>query len=145
MKLKLEHVAIIVSDLEKMKTFYTEYFAGTSSKKYENKHKNFTSYFIEFNGDSKIELMHLGAVKISSNTNNNINGINHLAFSTSSKDEVVYKLQEAKIYGLNILEEPRLSGLGYYVGTISDPEGNKIEILYKNLEILQPHQTHYHA
>lgn len=41
--MRIEHVAIWVSDLEAMKTFYEKYFNGKSNTKYHNKEKEFES------------------------------------------------------------------------------------------------------
>lgn len=40
--MKIEHIAIWVRDLEKMKEFYETYFAGTSTELYHNKKRGFT-------------------------------------------------------------------------------------------------------
>ena len=56
--MKIEHLAIWVNDLEKMKTFYTKYFNASSGEKYHNPTKNFTSYFLSFDKGCRLELMH---------------------------------------------------------------------------------------
>lgn len=43
--MKIEHVAIWVKDLEKMKNFYETYFHVDTSAKYHNEKKEFESYF----------------------------------------------------------------------------------------------------
>ncbi len=55
--MKIDHVAIWVSDLEKMKSFYETYFNATSGNKYINSQKRFSSYFLSFEGGARLELM----------------------------------------------------------------------------------------
>ncbi|MBR9999543.1 MAG: VOC family protein, partial [Cyclobacteriaceae bacterium] len=56
--IKIEHVAIWVKDLENMKDFYVKYFNVRSGEKYSNPAKKYSSYFIFFEGSSRLELMH---------------------------------------------------------------------------------------
>ena len=50
--MRIEHIAIWANDLESVKEFYCTYFEMTSSEKYVNKKKNFSSYFLSFEGAS---------------------------------------------------------------------------------------------
>ena len=43
--MRIEHLAIWVSDLEVMRTFYETYFGAKANKRYHNPTKNFYSYF----------------------------------------------------------------------------------------------------
>ena len=56
--MKIEHLAVWVSDLETARRFYETYFEGESGEKYHNPKKSFTSYFISFKGEARLELMH---------------------------------------------------------------------------------------
>ena len=47
-------------DLEKLKDFYVKYFGCKVSEKYENKSKQFSSYFLSFSSGCRIELMKRG-------------------------------------------------------------------------------------
>lgn len=55
--MRIEHIALWSNDLEQMKSFYMKYFKGISNDKYTNKMKQFESYFLEFEGGARIELM----------------------------------------------------------------------------------------
>ena len=57
-QMKIEHLAVWVSDLETARRFYETYFEGESGEKYHNPKKSFTSYFISFKGEARLELMH---------------------------------------------------------------------------------------
>lgn len=43
--MKIEHVALLTNDLEKMRDFYETYFAAKSSALYHNPKNKFSSYF----------------------------------------------------------------------------------------------------
>lgn len=124
--MKIEHIAIWAKDLEKMRTFYLKYFNGKSNEKYINAIRNFSSYFIEFENGARIELMNMPIIP--DNYNMETIGINHLAFSTGSKEKVDELTKILKNDGFMIIQEPGTTGDGYYESLISDPEGNRIEI-----------------
>ena len=84
--MKIEHLAIWVSDLEAMRAFYTHYFDLISGEKYINDKKGFTSYFLSFgSGLSRIELMKRIDITTDYTNRGNILGLAHIAFSVGSK------------------------------------------------------------
>ena len=97
----IHHLAIWTFRLEELKTFYTTYFKGKSNEKYINPQKGFESYFISFN------------------------------FSFDSKEEVLQTTELLRTKGYIIASEPRTSGDGYFESVILDPDGNRIECVYK--------------
>ena len=46
--MRIEHIAIWTSDLERMRDFYQTYFNMKCGDKYENIKKGFSSYFLSF-------------------------------------------------------------------------------------------------
>lgn len=57
--MKIDHIAIWCDDLERMREFYTTYFACVANDIYRNPSKGYSSYFLSFSaGSSRIELMH---------------------------------------------------------------------------------------
>lgn len=50
--MKIEHIAIWVKDLEKVKDFYVKYFNMNCNEKYTNSQKKFSSYFLSFEGET---------------------------------------------------------------------------------------------
>jgi len=54
--MKIEHIALYVNDLEKMRTFYETYFQAVSNQKYHNPKTGFQSYFLTFDSGSRLEL-----------------------------------------------------------------------------------------
>jgi lactoylglutathione lyase len=127
--MKIHHVAVWTPDLERSKSFYEKYFGCVSSALYINEKKRFTSYFLDFDGHAKIELMHRPDIPI--NKNNAIDqyqGFIHIAISVGSKEKVDELYALFLEQGVQIASEPRLTGDGYYELTIMDPDGNRIEV-----------------
>ncbi|MCF2611815.1 VOC family protein [Fusobacterium perfoetens] len=123
----IDHIAIWVEDLEKMREFYCKYFDGVSNQKYENKIKGFESYFISFDGATRIELMK--RKDIEERIYKEILGLAHLAFKVGSKEKVNELTEIFRKDGYKIIGEPRTTGDGYYESVILDPEGNRIELV----------------
>lgn len=123
----IDHIAIWVEDLEKMREFYCKYFDGVSNQKYENRVKGFESYFISFNGATRIELMK--RKDIEERIYKEILGLAHLAFKVGSKEKVNELTEIFRKDGYKIIGEPRTTGDGYYESVILDPEGNRIELV----------------
>lgn len=47
---RIHHVAIYVSDLERARRFFEDYFGGVAGKRYDNVATGFSSYFISLDG-----------------------------------------------------------------------------------------------
>lgn len=127
--MKIEHLAIWVQDLEKMKDFYTEYFGGKAGNKYRNERKNFSSYFLSFDEGPRLELMH--KPEIPSNINElskEYIGIIHFAVSVGSEEKVDELTERLRADGYKVVGETRWTGDGYYESVVLDPENNRIEI-----------------
>lgn len=127
--MKIEHLAIWVSDLEKMKSYYESYFGATAGAQYHNPTKNFTSYFLSFESGPRLELMHKPSIP--DNTNDaqlEYRGIIHFAVSVGSKEQVDGLTERLRADGYEIVGEPRTTGDGYYESVVMDPEHNRIEI-----------------
>ncbi len=127
--MKIEHLAIWVSDLEKMKAFYEKYFHGIAGKKYHNPKKQFTSYFLSFDEGCRLELMHRPTIPNHQNDwSTEYKGIIHVAISIGSKTKVDQLTETLRADGFTIVGEPRTTGDGYYESVVLDPEKNRIEI-----------------
>ena len=125
--MKIDHVAIWVKDLEKMKDFYISVFDMKCNTKYINPVKKFSSYFLSFDNGARIELMHKDDIDGENNRSTSY-GITHLAISVGCKTKVDNLTNSIKEMGYKIVGEPRTTGDGYYESVILDPEGNQIEI-----------------
>ncbi len=126
--MRIEHLAIWVQDLEKMKAFYSHFFNMKSSEIYINEKKGFSSYFLSFESGSRLELMHRADIVESEINRSLLMGFNHLAISVGSKEKVDELTNFFREKGIQIVGEPRTTGDGYYESVIADPEGNLIEI-----------------
>jgi len=125
----IEHLAIWVNDLERMKVFYEKYFNGKAGEKYHNPTKHFTSYFLSFEKGCRLELMQ--KPEIPDNQNDvmlQYIGIIHFAISVGSKEQVDGLTETMKNDGYTVVGEPRTTGDGYYESVVLDPENNRIEI-----------------
>lgn len=128
--MKLEHIAIWVKDIEKMKEFYIKYFNGVANDRYFNPQKQFESYFITFESGSRLEIMSKTIIKeLNKIDTEEYYGYAHLAFSFGSKDKVNTLTARLKENGYLVVGEPRITGDGYYESCVLDPEGNRVEIM----------------
>lgn len=126
--MKLEHIAIYVNDLEKMKEFYIKYFKLKSNSKYESSRTSLETYFLEFkDGGTRLELM--TRINISDKEKERYRtGYTHMAISVGNMEKVNNLTEKLRKDGFKIISEPRTTGDGYYESCILDPEGNQIEI-----------------
>ncbi|HOO27209.1 MAG TPA: VOC family protein [Lachnospiraceae bacterium] len=124
--MKITHVGIYTSDLERMKVFYEKYFQAVGNEKYENK-SGFSSYFMTFESGARLELMSHKDL-ITREIVDKMKGIAHLAFSVGSREAVDALVKQLTEDGYCLLSPVRETGDGYYEGCIADPDGNRIEI-----------------
>ena len=127
--MKIEHLAIWVDDLEVMRQFYLSYFNLTSSEKYTNPKKGFTSYFLTFGEEkTRIELMHRADILEPSERRGFMKGITHFSIAVDGHEAVNELTERLRAAHYTIESEPRTTGDGYYESVVLDPEGNHIEI-----------------
>ena len=114
--MKIHHIAIWTFQLEEMKEFYTRYFNGSSNEKYINPKKGFESYFLHFDEGTDLELM---------------SRTTHFAFAFDSQEAVLRQTERLRTAGYTIAGEPRTSGDGYFESVVLDPDGNRIECVFR--------------
>jgi len=128
--MQVDHVAIWVNDLEKMRKFYLQYFDCKSNEKYTNIQKQFSSYFLSFGLGSRIELMH--KPRLASRSQMEALGLAHISIRVAKKHEV----DEITVVLFNdaytVISFPRLTGDGYYESAVLDPEKNLLEIIFRD-------------
>ena len=125
--MKIEHIAMYVTDLEKARDFFVKYLGGTSNDGYHNKNTNFRSYFISFEGGARLELMTKPEL-IDVEKSLNRTGYAHIAFSVGSKERVDELTKQLRSEGYEVVSGPRTTGDGYYESCIVAFEENQIEI-----------------
>jgi len=126
--MKIDHIALYVNDLEKMRVFYEKYFNAKVSTIYRNAKTGLKTYFLEFDNGSRIEIMTKESLNNITKELDNV-GYIHIAFSVGSKDKVDELTKQFKDDGYKIINQPRITGDGYYESSIIDSEGNQIEIV----------------
>jgi len=126
--MKIHHIAIYVRDLEKTKIFYETYFGATANTQYHNPKTGLKTYFLSFDGDCRIEIMEKPNIAESENATEQM-GYTHLAFQVGGEEAVDSLTNRLRDAGYEVFSEPRTTGDGYYESCVSDPEGNRIEIV----------------
>ena len=123
----IEHIAMYVSDLEKARTFFMQYFGAASNEGYHNPCTDFRSYFLSFDNGARLEIMNKPKM---SDVEKGLNrtGYIHIAFSLGSKSAVDKLTERLKVDGYEVISGPRTTGDGYYESCIVGIEGNQIEI-----------------
>ena len=127
--MRIEHVALWTTDLERCKQFYISYFGAVAGVGYVNPAKGFESCFLSFASGARIEAMKtttLSPAVIESGAQRM--GFTHIAISVGSEQLVDALTQRLRKDGYPILDGPRRTGDGYYESVTLDPDGNRIEI-----------------
>ncbi len=125
--MRVEHIALYVSDLEGTREFFERFFGATSGKGYLNPVTHFRSYFLTFDDGARLEIMtrpDMSDVEKSPTRT----GWAHVAFSVGSEAEVNRLTFELAQAGYEIVSGPRTTGDGYYESCVLGPENNLIEI-----------------
>ncbi len=92
--------------------------------------KGFESYFIRFDCGADLELMSRTDVQNTPIGENRL-GLTHFAFALDSKEEVLELTEKLRSAGYTISGEPRTSGDGYFESVVLDPDGNRVECVFK--------------
>lgn len=126
MTVSIEHVAVWVRDLDRMRVFYTETLGGASGDFYENPATGFKSYFVSFGEGARLELMYLPGLRLP--PTGAASGFAHIALALGGRDAVDAAVAALRRRRVPIESEPRVTGDGYYEAVILDPEGNRVEL-----------------
>jgi lactoylglutathione lyase len=128
--MRIDHIAVWTSNLEGLKSFYIRYFDASASAIYYNHSKGFSSYFLDFGGECRLEIMEMATIPKSKNDPvKQFTGLIHFAIKTGSKPDVDKITERLRADGYKIISEPRTTGDGYYESVVLDPDGNRVEIL----------------
>ena len=125
--MKIEHIAMYVTDLEKTRDFFVKYLGGVSNDGYYNKNTDFQSFFISFEDGARLELMTKPEI-IDADKALNRTSYAHIAFSVGYKEKVDELTDQLRADGYEVVSGPRTTGDGYYESCIVAIEGNQIEI-----------------
>jgi lactoylglutathione lyase len=125
--LRIEHVALWVSDLEGMREFYERHLGGRTGPLYRNERTGYRSYFLSFGDGPRLELMTRDALRQGVQGEPTC-GYAHVALCVGSREDVDALARTLLAAGIAIASAPRTTGDGYYEAVVLDPEGNRIEI-----------------
>ena len=78
--MKINHIAIWSSDIERLKRFYVKYFEVEHTDRYKNETTGFSSYFLKFSDEARIEIMNKPGI-IDRDVNQEFYGYSHMAIS----------------------------------------------------------------
>lgn len=124
--MRIEHLALWTTDLDRSRDFYARFFGARPSALYRNPKTGFSSYFLSFSSGARIEIMSRADVTIRGPEERL--GLAHFALSVGSKEKVVGTTEALASAGVPVVSQPRHTGDGYFESVIADPDGNHIEI-----------------
>ena len=125
--MRIEHIAMYVSELEKAKEFFVTYFGASPSGEYHNRNTGFRSYFLSFDNGTRLEIMTRSECTAMQKDPFRY-GYAHIAFSVGSREKVDSLTKRLMEDGYPVTSGPRITGDGYYESCILGFEGNLIEI-----------------
>jgi len=124
--MRIEHVGLWVSDIDRVAAFYAKYFGASVGELYQNPRKGFESRFLEFGTGARLEIMKRTGV--SERATAELLGFAHVALAVGDEASVDALAARFVADGLPPDSGPRRTGDGYYECVVRDPEGNRVEI-----------------
>ena len=124
----IDHFAIYVRDLDTTIEFYKKYFGAVSNSQYVNQKTGLRTCFLTFEFGGRLEIMTKPGIPEIGIDGEHL-GYIHLAFSVGDKESVDRLTNLLHSDGYTVFSLPRTTGDGYYESCVSDPDGNRIEIV----------------
>lgn len=125
--MKIEHIAVFTTDLERECAFFEKYFGARRGALYHNKTTGFQSFFLTFEGGARLEIM-TRAERAKEPRERFATCFAHIAISVGSKEKVLELTALLERDGIEIASAPRTTGDGYFESVVLDFDGNSIEI-----------------
>lgn len=125
--MKIDHIAMYVSDLERSKKFWCKYFGAKPNDMYYNPRTGLKTYFLTFEDATRLEIMSCLDM-IDSEKHTTQTGYTHIAINVGGQDVVNSLTEILRNDGYRVISEPRMTGDGYYESCVLDAEDNRIEI-----------------
>ncbi len=127
--MRIDHIALWTTDLERCKRFYADSVGAALGAGYHTPAKGVTSCFISLGDGARIEAMHTTNLSpVSAEAGAQRMGWTHLAIAVGSEAQVDALTARLRGDGYPVLDGPRRTGDGYYESVVLDPDGNRIEI-----------------
>ena len=124
--MKMDHIALVTDDIEKLKDFYVKNFGGVAEEKWTD--GTVELYFVEFDNGVQIELEKRANPARHEIDRENSFGIAHLAFQVESK-KILQEVTDTLIErGVKLRSTPTAYGYDFYESRFFDPDGNVVEI-----------------
>ncbi|HOU69511.1 MAG TPA: VOC family protein [Paludibacteraceae bacterium] len=124
--MNIDHIAVYVKDLEKVKAFFETFFDAESNRLYHNSKTGLSTYIFSIGDGARLELMTKPDVDVEVPIQRL--GFIHISISVGSNanvDALTLRLQND---GYEVMSGPRTTGDGYYESSILGPENMQIEI-----------------
>ncbi|HWN47727.1 MAG TPA: VOC family protein, partial [Steroidobacteraceae bacterium] len=121
--MRIEHVGLWVSDIDRVAAFYAKYFRARVGELYQNPRKGFESRFLEFGTGARLEIMK--RTDVSERATTELLGFAHVALTVGDEASVDALAARFVSDGLVPDSGPRRTGDGYYECVVRDPEGNR--------------------
>ena len=127
---RLDHVALWTDDIERLASYYREYFGAKIGDRYVNASKGFESRFVTFEGGARLEIMRTTSMHPVQHAPAGAErmGLTHVALSLGSEERVDQLTNRLRDAGHPVIDGPRRTGDGYYESVVLDPDGNRLEI-----------------
>ena len=133
-QMRIEHIAVWSPNIKRLRDFYVKYFNAKANAGYENMKNGFTSYFLEFENGSRLEVMNMDGILQHEEAGKQYMGYCHLAMEAETMFEVIKLTEELKKDGYTIIGQARKTGDGYFESIVLDPDGNRVEIVQRKAE-----------
>jgi lactoylglutathione lyase len=127
MKVRIEHVALWVRDIDAVAAFYARFFGARAGELYRNPNKGFASRFVEFPSGARLEIM--TRTDVATRAPSEQLGFAHVAIAIGDERDVDALAARFAADGIAVLDGPRRTGDGYYECVVQDPEGNRVEVI----------------
>jgi lactoylglutathione lyase len=124
--MRIEHVGLWVSDIDRVAAFYAKYFEARVGALYRNPRKGFESRFLDFATGARLEIMK--RADVTERPTVELLGFAHVALTVGDEARVDALAARFAADGLAPESGPRRTGDGYYECVVRDPEGNRVEI-----------------
>jgi lactoylglutathione lyase len=120
--MKIEHIALWATDLDRSVRFYVEFFGAVVGQRYTNPKKAFESCFLTFASGPRLEIMRRPGLAEGVPDGSRV-GLSHVAFSLGTVEEVDRLTERLRGGGFTVADGPRWTGDG-----VLDPGGNRVEL-----------------
>jgi lactoylglutathione lyase len=128
-RMRIDHIALWTTDIERCKQFYVTYFGAIAGPPYFNPRKGFESCFLGFAEGARIEVMKTSSLTpVVLEPGVQRMGLTHLAISVGSEEAVDTLTRRLANDGFAVIDGPRRTGDGHYESVVLDPDGNRVEV-----------------